>query len=332
MPRFLGTSSVGTRAAAGLVFALACAALALWVYGGGPQDAVPRSAVESAATPGPPAQVELVVEVKGGGSVTPGSGLYDTGSEVTLTAVADTDWAFDEWWGDLPGRIDRYAESISFTIEDPMVVRVDFIERPGLSGLDMVGDLAYFLRFIGSNTAVNTFDRNGVDYDSEMNHIYVGNGMPDVAELYLLETVLRTRHLSLTHRSGVSHEVVWDAWRKNLAQAETDLPGQDARVIRVVAAYMTVGDFDTVESTRDLVQSAIRGVAIDPHNYDLFPQRYLYWRRDADNDGVPNLAEWKLASPDGSLENLEAFGRAATDGKFGDIDIMEVAKIMMENE
>jgi hypothetical protein len=168
-------------------------------------------------------------------------------------------------------------------------------------------------------------------YDAKLDRVYVGNGMPDVAELYLLETVLKTRHLDLTHRSGASHEVVWDAWRKNFAQAEADLPGRDPRVTRIVAAYMTLGDFDTVESTRDLIKSALE-IDLDPKNYDLFPQRYLYWRRDADNDGIPNLAEWRLVSPDGSLENLEAFGRAATDGESGDIDFAALTRIMLERK
>lgn len=314
MPRALAQWS--PRAATGALLALASTAFVLWTPGCGRADSPPK--------------VELQIEVKGQGSVTPDSGLYEPGSEVTLTAKAEPNWAFDRWSGDLDGGVDRYAERISFTVESPMRVSVQFIERPGLTDLNMASDLNAFLRYIGSSERAETFDRNHFRHDIKMNRVYEGNGMPDVAELYLVETILKNRHLDFTHRSGVCHELVWEAWQKNLAQARKDMPIQNAPIVRIVAAYMTIGDFDTVESLRDLLITSTTGVRIDPQSYDRSAQRYLTSERDADNDGVPNIAEWVYASPDGSLKNLEAYGQAATDGLTGDITPEEVTKIMLE--
>jgi hypothetical protein len=251
----------------------------------------------------------------GNGTVAPPSGLFREGTEVEFTATPAANWLFDRWSGDLPGGVDRYIEATSTQIERAMNVYAHFIERPGLSDLDMVGDLNYFLLAVGESATAATFDRNGIDYDSSLNRIYVGNGILDAAELYLLETVLKTYRLSLTSRSGICHDVVWEAWRANLAQAEIDLNGFDSRFIRVVAGYMTLADYDTVESVLDLVEPVFPGVTIDPADYNLWAQCYFHFKEDADNDGFINLVEWQLASPTGSLNDIGQFSTAAVDGE-----------------
>lgn len=293
-------------------------------------------AILAGCTPAPTedsSQVQLTIEIReGNGTVEPGSGLYDAGSEVTLTAKPDTDWALERWSGDLSGGTDRYSETVTFVLEKPMAVGAHFSHYPGISTLDFVGDFAYFLEAIGSDAGVEAFDRNGVDYTTNANkeliRVYTGNGVPDVAELYLIEAALENPKLDLTHRSAICHSVIWKAWETNLAQAKKDLPGQDDRFIRTVAAYMTLGDFDTVESLRDMLRTALQGLEIDPANYDRAPQRYVIAKRDADNDGVPNVVEWTIACPDRSIANLEAFGKAATDGNRIDIELEEMIKIM----
>lgn len=287
----------------------------------------------SPVAPEDSSQVELTVEIRdGNGAVEPGSGTYEAGSEVTLTALPETDWALERWSGDLSGGTDRYSETVTFVIEKPMVVGAHFNHYPGISTLDLVGDFAFFLQAIGSSAGVDTFDRNGIDYTTndkkEIIRVYAGNGVPDVAELYLIEAALKNPKLSLSHRSAISHGVVWTAWQTNLAQAMMDLPAQDDRFIRIVAAYMTLGDFDTVESLRDMLRSTLNGLEIEILDYDMFPQRYFRMKDDADNDGVPNVVEWAIACPDRSLANLETFGKAATDGEPIDIELEQMVKIM----
>lgn len=54
-------------------------------------------------TPPPPGTYRLTVFRVGNGTVEPGSGDYDAGSTVTLTAIPDTGAIFDHWEGDATG-------------------------------------------------------------------------------------------------------------------------------------------------------------------------------------------------------------------------------------
>jgi len=54
-------------------------------------------------TPPPPGTYRLTVFRVGNGTVTPGSGDYEAGSTVTLTATPDTGAVFDHWEGDASG-------------------------------------------------------------------------------------------------------------------------------------------------------------------------------------------------------------------------------------
>jgi uncharacterized repeat protein (TIGR02543 family) len=45
----------------------------------------------------------LTVNTDGNGSVTPPGGMFTSGTNVTLTAIADTNWIFDHWSGNLTG-------------------------------------------------------------------------------------------------------------------------------------------------------------------------------------------------------------------------------------
>ena len=51
----------------------------------------------------PPGTYRLTVFKVGNGTVTPGSGDYEAGSTVTLTATPDTGATFDHWSGDASG-------------------------------------------------------------------------------------------------------------------------------------------------------------------------------------------------------------------------------------
>jgi len=54
-------------------------------------------------TPPPPGTHRLVVFRVGNGTVTPGSGDYEAGTTVTLTAVPDAGATFSHWSGDATG-------------------------------------------------------------------------------------------------------------------------------------------------------------------------------------------------------------------------------------
>ena len=49
------------------------------------------------------------------------------------------------------------------------------------------------------------FDRGEVTFDAELNETYSGNGIPDAAELYLLDSVLKDASLNMSSSGGVTH-------------------------------------------------------------------------------------------------------------------------------
>lgn len=77
----------------------------------------------------PAGQSALTVQVDGNGQVTPSSGLYATGSQVSLSAVADACNAFTEWMGD----IESTDPNIQLTLNGNRVVRAVFESRGSYS-------------------------------------------------------------------------------------------------------------------------------------------------------------------------------------------------------
>jgi hypothetical protein len=260
--------------------------------------------------------VFLDVNIIGEGTVLkdPDQGSYTPGTAVTLTAVPGTDYLFDYWVRDLDAGTNPEDATIQITVDGDRMPTARFVSRPGLSDVDMLQDLEDFLLTIGETETIETWDRNGLTHDSAFNRVYIGNGMPDAMELYLVERVLKTRRLGLTRFGGVSHDVTWDMWAANLAQAEADLPNQEAFVHRIVAAYMTHGTFESSVSIQDLVHTHF-GAEIDPMNYQLNGRRYFAPHRDADNDGTTNQEEWEIAAPTGDFADKDAFASAALDGQ-----------------
>lgn len=78
----------------------------------------------------PPETFRLVVFRVGNGTVTPGSGDYEAGTTVTLTAVPDAGATFDHWSGDAMGTspivdilMDRDKEVTAHFVGGPPVER-----------------------------------------------------------------------------------------------------------------------------------------------------------------------------------------------------------------
>jgi len=73
-----------------------------------------------------PTQYTLTVTTVGNGSVTlnPAGGTYDEGTVVTLTATADSGWAFSSWSGDLTGS----TNSETITMDADKTVTATFIK------------------------------------------------------------------------------------------------------------------------------------------------------------------------------------------------------------
>ena len=258
---------------------------------------------------------KLRVKARGNGLVRiePKKKRYEDGEIVVLSAQGDPGWAFDHWTGDVMGMRTYDASAQVWMIENRSITAV-FIERPGLTEVDFIGDLEYFLQDIGAEEDISTFDGNEIRYNAKVERVYVGNGIPDVAELCLVEAILNRRSLDHSFRSGVYHDFIWDIWNVNLAQAAVDLPDEDPRIHRVVAGYMTLGDYKSEGFIDKLVTIHYNSEGLNTAAYETNGQRYLYYKADADNDGVSNYQEWEYASPDNSIANIPEFVDAALDG------------------
>lgn len=73
----------------------------------------------------PPVQYTLTVNTAGGGTVTldPQGGIYNAGTQVQLTAVPDSGWAFDYWSGDVDGS----QNPVMITMDENKTVSTIFI-------------------------------------------------------------------------------------------------------------------------------------------------------------------------------------------------------------
>jgi len=142
----------------------------------------------------------------------------------------------------------------------------------------------------------------------------VGNGIPDKAEFLMLQKALQDRLLTHAMKAGIVHRTAWEVWEDNWMQAQADLPGADARLVRVVAAYMTLGDYDSQRAGAVLAEALTPGLTLDIEPYRTRLMRYLEAKFDADKDGVSNLKEWEFAQEEEGLTRLEAFARNTLDG------------------
>jgi hypothetical protein len=140
----------------------------------------------------------------------------------------------------------------------------------------------------------------------------VPNGIPDAAEFYLLQSILKEIYFDLSERGGVSHDDIWSIWSANLQQAQADLPAEDSPIQNVIAGYMTLGDEGSVLLATRLAQDHC-SVALSRDGYDT-SARGLAPRGNADADGIPNAGEWNSTAGMEWEDALAAFAVTAKDG------------------
>ena len=237
-------------------------------------------------------------------------------NQIALVAEPAEGWVFKGWQGQI-GLSAADDPALILDMSESRRVVAQFVPEPEVSTQGLMADLARFLEVIGETETVETFDLNEIVYDENGERVYVGNGIPDAAEFYLLQRVLESVNLSHARRSGMTHGGVCAAWTLNVAQAEADLSGAEEAIINTVAAYMTLGDFKSATLIAQLVQTQLPppyNVTLDPDAYHRSRQRRLYYKRDADNDGYWNVDEWEAAWTGDWAESLELFATQALDG------------------
>jgi uncharacterized repeat protein (TIGR02543 family) len=97
-------------------------------YGSGAQAAYLYSIYATYTPGGGPTQYTLTTNTVGNGSITlnPPGGTYNEGTVVTLTAVPDPGWQFDNWSGDLTGS----ANPDTITMDSNKTVTANFSQIP----------------------------------------------------------------------------------------------------------------------------------------------------------------------------------------------------------
>ena len=188
-----------------------------------------------------------------------------------------------------------------------------FVSRPGAASLDLVSDLGEFLAAIGklsdpSKVTNLRFDRGGYTFNGVFR--YTANGIPDAVELMLLESILKDATFDLSLSGGVANGFMWQNWEQNRAQAQADLPAQNASIQRAVAAYMTLGYY----GIRAWVCAKVLehfGVELDPEEYANNGGVYFAPDKDCDADGYTNLEEWQYITQTGPFApQAKEIGRA----------------------
>jgi len=247
------------------------------------------------ATEGNPKTWEFAKWEEGCPTLCSGGGTWPECSfnQITLVAEADTNWAFRRWWD---GDGDPASSPSEAVCHDRRGITAEFVYRPGLSDLDLVGDLGEFLVTIGVYTTAAEvyeldFDRGDFEIDGNGNRTYTGNGIPAAAEFGLLEAVLKDATLDLTAVGGVSHMTTWEDFTVNLDQAAADVPAASGAVIHAIAAYMTLGTYAHRKMAEAVVEAEY-SVDLDTSVYANVSSRYYSPAGDADNDGETNAAEW----------------------------------------
>ncbi|MCX5770915.1 MAG: hypothetical protein NTZ09_11675 [Candidatus Hydrogenedentes bacterium] len=306
-----------------------------------------------AATPECYASLETVavtVEVQGQGSVYLGDGYATAGNPKTwdfarysdscptlcdipeecslgnlpLAATPDTGWLFKKWSGDIFEEYDNPTETA--TISDKQIT-AEFVYRPEVAGLDLLAALsALFVELGLSTNAYLSIDHNGIT-SINGTHYFLGNGIPDAAEFLLLQTFLTQPNTDFGGASGLIADLLYNAWVQNLTQILVDMPNlqQYPLIQQACAAYMTLGDYQTIESLKHLTTwghpgDLLYGAVIHDELYDTSQQDYFYAGHDADGDGFCNSREWEeavesLGEAGGNNEaTFNAFTDMGTDG------------------
>lgn len=287
--------------------------------------------------------VTITIEVDGKGTTTPPPGEYevprfDSDDEATLQnwlsemytrekkfgepvknriaiqAIPDYDWFFERWYA--------YAGALSegdktnenqVTINDSNFVRAVFVERVGLTELDLMADLGTFMTTIGQIEEPADVYNLDIDYGdwypSNGEHIFIGNDMPDAAEFALLEAVLKDVHIGFEFNNGIWHESTWNSFEKNRTQARLDLPNESSAIHNAVAGYFTLHHHDYERYMQQVLQEYF-GVTIDIEDYYTTVSGRLEPQKSAKNGIVSNLEIYN-AAPGTGKEKLSIFTQNA---------------------
>jgi len=257
----------------------------------------------------------LSVRIVGKGTVSIGEGkfTFPRNSRAELLAKPAPGWIFRGWQGTV-NSAQSPRISVDMKMYEHALARFEY--EPDLARFDLVSDLDSFLMDIGyaeksMGPKLFEFDTGDIEYvlaEGKDSRQIAPNSIADVAEIALLQTILRDPDIEMTGNGGVSHSRLMQAWKENIALAQDELSGLPDYTVCVVAAYMTMGSWGHREVMPELLLEHYNVSISDKyetgaglHDFGL--------EGDADNDGTWNVEEWgnalKLAD-NNNIADMEA--------------------------
>ncbi len=150
------------------------------------------------------------------------------------------------------------------------------------------------------------YDRGELDYGENREEILGGDGIPDAAEVALLEMILKKGPLVAGDRGPEVYSLTLRAFQANTALAQEKLPEHAPGVHQAVAAVLTMGGWEHCPHAEWLAER-ISGRKTNLSDMNKSAVRYYGADDDLDGDGKENLEEWERA--------VEELGPDATPGE-----------------
>jgi hypothetical protein len=253
-------------------------------------------------------------EIAGKGSVYPGHGTHKFANKVfksdgtwswhsiTIRPVADPGWEmvpFDAYYfsGDSL-KPEENGPGIVATMDTGTTFRFEFRQVETALSIDLVNALVSFVEKYYPEENPYVFDRNDVISHSNKPTVTGPNGMPDAAELRLLQAILQTPTYDYFYKGGTSFAWATKTWNKNLSISERalgEVGTSEPYLVHLLAAYTTFGGYDDRQAFLALIQEKT-GLTIDYKQFEQGLNHHLAPDKPIHNRAKRNEEIWAQAS------------------------------------
>ena len=162
----------------------------------------------------------------------------------------------------------------------------------------LVFEVADLLALAGAATRADflnlAYDKGDIQFGGDRAESYVGNGIPDAAEVALLEMLLKAAAVAVRSRGAEAYSLTVEAFQENTALVREKLPEHRPGVHRALAALLTMGGWEQ-EQHAEWLAGRISGRKTSFSDSDNSVHRIYGAEDDLDNDGENNLEEWERA-------------------------------------
>lgn len=231
----------------------------------------------------PTTSIQIIITGKG--SAYPGNGSHkfadkvfkDDGtwdwSSITVRPAAAPGWElvpFDEFFfgGDF-FKQEENGTGIILSMETSVALRFEFREAKKVLAVDLVDALKTFVEKYYPDQDPFTFDANALDYKDKVEYP-APNGMPDAAELRLIQAILQTADYDEYGNLGTSFDEAMELWNANLPIAERalgDVGVAEPYLVHLLTAYATMGGYQDRGAIVAMLQKH-KGLVIDSGQFE----------------------------------------------------------------